>query len=132
MADILQGTDSVLYTIQLKDINGASMSISSLNDYNVYIYYTKNGIKTNACTFKKTPVGNDKSIILVNTYTIGFIIPRSVTKILPIVDLYAECVIKVSDSSDYESSLNKKGVDGYLLGSVVMSAGVINGTNIMN
>jgi hypothetical protein len=122
MANILQGVDSPLNTIQFRDNIGASMSIASLYDYNVYVYYVKNGIKTNVATFKKTPVGNDKSIIVVDTYTIGFIVDRLATKLCPVGDIFAECVIKMSASSDYISSLDKKGQDGFLIGTIVQSA----------
>lgn len=123
MADrILQGTDVPMGTIKVKDDNGVVIPLASLNDYNVYVYYIKNDIKTNLFTFKKNPVGNDKPIVVVDSETQGFIVDRTMTLKCPPGDLYIESVIKLTATGDYISSLKKTGVDGLILCTIIQSA----------
>ncbi len=122
MANILQGTDVPMATIKIKDDAGSFIPLASMDDYNIYVYSLKNGVKTNVVTFKKTPVGTDKAIIVVDSETQGFIVDRTVTKITPPGDLYVESVIKMTATSDYVSSLRKSGVDGLLLCTIVQSS----------
>jgi hypothetical protein len=122
MANILQGTDVPMGTIKVKDDSGNFIPLASMNDYNIYVYSIKNGIKTNIVTFKKTPVGTDKPIIIVDSETQGFIVDRTITKNIPPGDLYVESVIKMTATSDYVSSLRKSGVDGLLLCTIVQSS----------
>src|ERR1035437_11088874 len=116
------GTDVPMATVQIKDDQGNLISLSNMNDFNIYVYSILNGIKTLRFTFKKNPLGTDKPIITVDAYTQGFIVDRTMTLNCPVGDYYFESVVKLTANGNYISSLNKTGIDGLPLCSIVQGA----------
>jgi len=122
MSNILIGSDIPMATIKVKDDNGIIVPISSMNDYNIYVYQLVNGVKHNLFTFKKTPGTNDNPIVIVDSETQGFIVDRTMTLKCKPGDLYIESVVKLTATSDYISSLIKTGMDGIKLCTLIQSA----------
>lgn len=119
---VLQGTDVTMRTFQVNDSAGSPVLIADLLNYHIYVYSLSNGVKTNQLTFKKTPIGDDKSIVVVDTTTIGFIVDRSYTKTAEIGYLYAEIEVQLTASSNYISSKINSGNDAYIVCNIVESA----------
>jgi hypothetical protein len=125
MANIIKGTDVPLSTIIIyQDVADptTTVSLASMNDYQIYVYSITNGVKKNYATFKKTPVGLDKPIIIVTPYTQGFIVDRQITNKVPDnTILYVEAVYEIPGAG-YISSTQKIGNDGFQLATIVPSA----------
>jgi len=119
---VLQGTDVSMRTFQIKDDAGVNIAIADINDYNIYVYTVSNGVKTHLFNFKKTPVGDDNEIVVVDTNTIGFIVNRNLTKTLEPCRLYAEIEVQLTASSDYISSLINSGKDSFIICDIVQSS----------
>lgn len=120
---VLQGTDVTMRTFKIKDSGGVVIPLSAINDYHIYVYTLENNQKTNVLTFKKTPTeSTDKQIVALDTETIGFIVPRSYTKIAPEGLLYAEIEVQITADSNYESSLKNSGGDGYVVCEIIQSS----------
>ncbi len=120
---IMQGNDVPMRTFKIKDSNGSLINIDDINDYQIFIYSVANSKKTNLFTFKKTPDTDkgEKAIAVVDTTTIGFVIDRTQTKNKTGV-LYAELKIRMTATSDYISSLQNSGADGYEVAELVEGA----------
>lgn len=119
---VLQGTDVTMRTFEIKDNAGANIPIADLDDYNIYVYSLTNGVKTHLFNFKKTPVGDDNSIVVVDTNTIGFIVNRNLTKTLEPCRLYAEIEVRIDAAADYISSLMNVGNDSYIVCDIIESS----------
>lgn len=119
---VLQGTDVLMRTFQVKDSAGVNIAIADIEDYNIYVYSLSNGVKTHHFNFKKTPVGDDNSIVVVDSNTIGFIVNRNLTKTLEPCRLYAEIEVKLDASASYVSSFMNVGNDAYIVCDIVESS----------
>jgi hypothetical protein len=120
--NILQGTDCTMRTFNINDSAGTAVLIADILDYHIYVYSLANGVKTNQLTFKKTPVGDDKSVVVVDTTTIGFIVDRTYTKTAPVGYLYAEIEVQMTASASYVSSKQNSANDSYIVCNIVESA----------
>lgn len=119
---VLQGTDVSMRTFQIKDDAGVNIAIADINDYNIYVYTLDNGVKTHLFNFKKTPIGDDNDIVVVDANTIGFIVNRDLTKGLEPCRLYAEIEVQLTASSDYISSLINSGKDSFVVCDIIQSS----------
>lgn len=120
--NILKGTDVTMRTFQIKDSNGDLIDIADLNDYNIYVYQVANNVKNHLFTFRKTPVGTDKEIIVVDTTTIGFVVDRTQTVECEKGKLYAEIEVQITADSSYISSLQNNANDEYVICNIKESA----------
>jgi hypothetical protein len=120
--NILKGTDVTIRTFEVKDSAGANILIANLEDYNIYVYQLNNNVKTHLFTFRKTPVGDDKQIVVVDTETIGFVVDRTQTVLCDTGRLYAEIEVQLTANSNYISSLQNVGNDAYVVCNIVESA----------
>lgn len=119
---VLQGTDVTMRTFNINDSAGVAILIADLNDYNIYVYSLSDNKKVNQLVFRKTPVGDDKSIVVVDTTTIGFIVDREYTATAPVGKLYAEIEVQIDASASYISSLQSVGNDSYVICEIIESA----------
>lgn len=119
---ILRGTDVTMRTFQVKDSAGTLINIADILDYNIYVYSIEDNEKVHQLTFRKTPVGDDKSIVIVDTTTIGFIVDRNYTKTAPLGNLYAEIEVQLTASSNYVSSKQNTGNDDYVVCEIIESS----------
>ena len=119
---VLQGTDVTMRTFQVKDSAGVNIPIADIDDYNIYVYSLANGVKTHLFNFKKTPIGDDNSIVVVDVNTIGFIVNRNLTKTLEPCRLYAEIEVRIDATADYISSLMNIGNDSYIVCDIIESS----------
>ena len=120
--NILKGTDVTMRTFNVKDSAGTTIDIADINDYNIYVYQLANNVKTHLFTFRKTPVGTDKQIEVVDTTTIGFVVDRTQTVECNTGKLYAEIEVQLTATSEYISSLQNSAGDGYVICNIVESA----------
>lgn len=119
---ILKGTDVTMRTFQVKDSSGTLIPIADILDYNIYVYAIEDEGKVHQLTFRKTPVGDDKSIIVVDANTIGFVVDREYTANAPIGYLYAEIEVQITATSSYISSKQNVGNDEYIICEIIESS----------
>lgn len=94
MRQLIQGTDLSPITFQVQDDSGNLVLISDLSDYQVYVYYKQDDVKVNLFNYKKNPVGDDSSVSVIDTTTLGFSLTRQQTSgIVAGTVLYFESVI---------------------------------------
>lgn len=110
---IVQGSDYGPINIVTMDDNGLPIPISSLSDYQCYIYQVSDlNKKKNLFNYKMTPVGNDYPIIASgNTQSISLSKEQTAT-ILG--DLYIECVVILPSSTTFPAG-QKVGTNSFLL-----------------
>lgn len=105
---VIQGED---FTIPIKyiDDNGNFVALSTMTNYQAYIFYKDSkDNKRNLYTYKKTPVGNDSPIMIIDVNTMGIILSREQSLLAPLGELYLNVSIMLPSTSDYINSVEKK------------------------
>lgn len=105
---VIQG-DDFSSTIKYNDDSGNPVALGTMSDYQAYIYYyDKFNNKKNLYTYKKTPVGNDSPIGVLDAYTQLVVLTREQSLDAPIGQLYLASSILLPASSNYINSLEKQ------------------------
>lgn len=111
---VIQGTD-FLSTIVLNDDLNNPYPLATFSDFQAYIYTKDTSTppkKTNVFTYRKTLIGNDYPIQIIDTFTQGILLSRDQTLLVkPGTVLYIESVILLPGATFYENSLQKIGND---------------------
>ena len=118
---MIQGNDTLIRATLTDGTN--PYVISTLNDYQFYLYYLLLGVKTVIATFKKSNTGIYK--VTVNNGPLGIVdivLNRELTTALAPCTIYLESRIQIKANTEFISSLQNLGNVGTLVGDLSSSA----------
>ena len=121
---IVQNTDT-LVRITLKDSDGVAIDLSTLSDYEIYVYRKEGNDKILIKTFKSSNTGFYG--IVVNdapTAKVDIILNREMMNTVPAGKIYAEVRLRKIVTSEFISSSQNLGENELEIGEVVTSSNI--------